>query len=399
MMRAAAVSWRLPIILALLLAPMALAAAGRGPSAARLPADVVLLEHLPKMSGYRLVEARADGTRRAVPGRLDCENSSPDLSPDGKSAVVISTAPNGLSVVSLADGHVTRIPAPPHGRFVGPPRWSPAEEQVVCTLDLRGNAIAEPPSAQLMIWEVGTGQLRPLTGPAASALDPAWSPDGKEVAFIGADGLETVSVGDGRRAVLAESAGQRYTYRSPSWSPDGRRLAFLKVLFATESGEPPPAVRSAVVTLDRATREAHVVHVTPRYGEYLVWSPDGRYLLLGSDTSGGAHNSQLDVETSVVEATTGREIPLRGARRFMGQSWSPRGDAILGVRVDEWSAAGAKLSWVVVTFPEGKQTTLRSVSGFEVNFLGGAAWVPRRADLRSPRAATSTGTQTKAVLP
>jgi hypothetical protein len=72
-MRAAVVSWRLPIILALLLAPMALAAAGRGPSAMRLPADVVLLEHLPKMSGYRLVEVHADGTRRAVPGRLDCE--------------------------------------------------------------------------------------------------------------------------------------------------------------------------------------------------------------------------------------------------------------------------------------------------------------------------------------
>jgi len=60
--------------------------------------------------------------------------------------------------------------------------------------------------------------------------NPAWSPNGTEVAFDSVDGIETIRPdGSGRQAILANtsSKGARSkftTYRTPRWSPDGNHL-------------------------------------------------------------------------------------------------------------------------------------------------------------------------------
>lgn len=70
------------------------------------------------------------------------------------------------------------------------------------------------------LWLVrpnGTGAHRLV----AKGSSPDWSPDGRRIAFAGADGLWTVR---------ADGSGQRRLTRGedtdPRWSPDGRRLVF-----------------------------------------------------------------------------------------------------------------------------------------------------------------------------
>jgi Tol biopolymer transport system component len=73
----------------------------------------------------------------------------------------------------------------------------------------------------------GSGKRR-LTHDARQNAEPAWSPDGRKIAFVsGRDGNAEIYVmnadGSGKRNLTRNPARDR----SPSWSPDGRRIAFV----------------------------------------------------------------------------------------------------------------------------------------------------------------------------
>ena len=70
----------------------------------------------------------------------------------------------------------------------------------------------------------GSGQRR-LTRDARYPATPAWSPDGRKIAFEGGP-YATSSV----YVVNADGSGQRRLARNgeaPAWSPDGRTIAFF----------------------------------------------------------------------------------------------------------------------------------------------------------------------------
>ena len=71
----------------------------------------------------------------------------------------------------------------------------------------------------------GSGQRR-LTRNPARDMDPAWSPDGRRIAFD-RGGTQQIWLmnpdGSGQRS-LTPAAGWRS--RDPDWSPDGRKIAF-----------------------------------------------------------------------------------------------------------------------------------------------------------------------------
>ena len=59
---------------------------------------------------------------------------------------------------------------------------------------------------------------------AASELTPAWSPDGKRIAYGNGDGeLFIAAIGGGRRRETVPSEGAGF---EPAWSPDGAEIAF-----------------------------------------------------------------------------------------------------------------------------------------------------------------------------
>jgi TolB protein len=87
-------------------------------------------------------------------------------------------------------------------------------------------------------WEVyvmnadGSGQRR-LTRNAAADASPAWSPDGRKIAFVrnrGAPCYAPVCLSNSGIYVMnADGTGQRRLARNAGWvwSPDGREIAYL----------------------------------------------------------------------------------------------------------------------------------------------------------------------------
>jgi len=116
----------------------------------------------------------------------------------------------------------------------------------------------------------------PITNEAEGACQPAWSPDGKRLAYISPclkrspqDTYEGTSVyiinvdGTGKKALLASAHGDF----DPAWSPDGRQIAFTSL----RDGYP------QIYTIDLATSEVTRITDTPSdvTARQPAWSPDG----------------------------------------------------------------------------------------------------------------------------
>lgn len=100
------------------------------------------------------------------------------------------------------------------------PRISPNGNQVVYAFEESGRR------SRICVQGVDDGAARFLTDGAAGDYEPAWSPDGKRLAFIREEGakakLMAVTLADGALADLGAVA-----LRAPmDWSPDGEWIAF-----------------------------------------------------------------------------------------------------------------------------------------------------------------------------
>ena len=99
------------------------------------------------------------------------------------------------------------------------PGWSPLGDEV---------ALAAFDNGKSQIYSIKTanGQSTKLTDQPDGAYDPAWSPDGKLIAFVSRRGNAAelwLMHADGSAATLLTNLNSR----NPVWSPDGQKLAFL----------------------------------------------------------------------------------------------------------------------------------------------------------------------------
>ena len=114
----------------------------------------------------------------------------------------------------------------------------------------------------------GSGQRR-LTRDARFFATPAWSPDGRKIAFEGGrDGTTGVYV------VNADGSGQRRLARNghdPAWSPDGRTIAFFS------------DTKIYLMNADGSEHRPLTKPLAPGRKASLAWSPDGRKLAFLND--------------------------------------------------------------------------------------------------------------------
>ena len=158
---------------------------------------------------------------------------APSWSPDGRE--VVYSMQGTLWRQAVGSGAAQQLTDGPG--YDAQPDWSPDGRWIVYTA-YDGKAM------ELRLLDLESGGSRPLTADGAAALEPRWSPDGSRIAFVSTAWNRRwhIFVASLSNGVLAsvdrvsddhDSGLPRYYYSawdhflSPTWSPDGRELLYV----------------------------------------------------------------------------------------------------------------------------------------------------------------------------
>ena len=187
---------------------------------------------------------------------------------------------------------VTEVATDTTERFATPQcgahAWSPDETLLACEY-------SEPWTVST--FDPKTGEVRRLTDPSVTSVEPAWSPDSRSIAYSGHGLIVMGRDGAGTRS-LVEAGGAE-----PTWSPDGRLIAYVTGkgvrVVGTEGGD-----SRVLLDEDGTTRG-------------LAWSPDGRFIAVSRGDG--------DFEIFVVDVASGEARNLTHNEGVHDQwpVWSP----------------------------------------------------------------------------
>ncbi len=154
------------------------------------------------------------------------------------------------------------------------------------------------------------------------ANDPAWSPDGKRLAFTLSGSIWVVDAAGGEAEQLTVSGGY---HAHPAWSPKGDWIAFI-------SGNPPagplPNISGRLHRVNVRTGEEREVRTPYTTAGTPAWSPDGARIAVALHVPGaGALLHVMDLESGGARALQTRT--QRGASgSWSPAAWAPRTDEI-----------------------------------------------------------------------
>ena len=166
-------------------------------------------------------------------------------------------------------------------------------------------------------------EVVPLVGLRGFQVTPAFSPDGKQVAFRDSDGahntgIYTALVGGGKSLRLTSDPGDC----CPTWSPDGRQIAFIRYADRTFSIIVVPALGG---TEHRAYRGPAPM------GTGLAWSPNGKFLAFPEASAIDPPRSWISL-LSFSDYSTRPLTSPPGASRDSEPAFSPDGSQVAFVR-------------------------------------------------------------------
>jgi len=255
----------------------------------------------PQISGHKDPSAYATAlvTEKQQGGRL---NVGPALSPDGSRLAFLSERDLfsvELFVADAKNGQVTRrlsrTLVDPHLeslQFINSSgTWDRAGQRLALGAVTKGRPL-------LLILDAKKGtRLREVPFPSLGEIyTPSFSPDGRQVVFSAlTGGVTDLFVYDLESASLKRLTNDAYADLQPAWSPDGRTIAFVTDRFSTRL-DVLGAGNYRLATVDVSSGEvrplpgfARAKNIDPQ------WDPSGRSLYFLSDASGATNIYRLNV--------------------------------------------------------------------------------------------------------
>jgi len=207
----------------------------------------------------------------------------------------------------------------------------------------------------------GTG-LRRLTADVAFDAFPAWSPDGKRIAFTRANAVSADIY-----VMNADGSTLRNLTASPSdkngdaaWSPDGRRIAFASNRRGTFE----------IWVMNANGTGVRQLTALPQDANHPVWSPDGKRIAFSTPAPVPGAIYVMNADGTGVRKLFSEDGDAQDLLR--AGSWSPDGTRLVFTRSFPPTGDRQPTSDVYVIRTDGSGLTALTGDGGS----GGAAWSP-----------------------
>ena len=258
-----------------------------------------------------LFVAQADGSGRRALESGPAVDTSPIWSPDGtriafwsqpeeaalRDLVVIDADGSGRRVIASATGLGDSLGA------VATVAWAPDSAQLAFSdVDKR-----------LHVARADGSSDRTIGGDQLLRDEPAWSPDGRLIAFRGtardgSDGLYVITPDGSTERRLSTSAGSGFAFAGSQWSPDATRLAYYDGVDGAHD------VAVVDVTRDRET----ILSSSPLDEYWPTWSADGAWVLYQRNEA--SLSGPGNVEIRVNSDGTGETVVASAFAQLNGQA-------------------------------------------------------------------------------
>ena len=289
----------------------------------------------------------------------------PQISPDGKSVVVVVARPNldkdrsdsELVRIDIATGaqHVLTQDR----RGVGSPRWSPSGDRLAFEATSGEGKDAKP---QVFVLSMSGGDARKITDAPEGVEQFAWRPNGQDIAYVTSDEPpnkkeiekhhDAFEVGDndflateapqpshiwlvsadGGQAKRLTSGAWSLPKSAPpsspaspiSWSPDGKWLLFTR----QEHPHQGDADLTTLQLLNVENGEIHKLTKHEKFESFGLFSPDGSRVAYWYSRDGDPNNEN---EIFVTQTSGGDGTDLTRAidRDLQRVMWMPDGNSVL----------------------------------------------------------------------